>query len=88
MQLVRFFDNDMSCSPENQLFLRSHLRRLFLDPSASGTDQLVWLDYICKEESIIGLAKLILLLYSPIVTLNSQGIPKSYMTRNTNQNSY
>ena len=71
--MVYFIDNDMSCNPENQLFLRNHVRCLFLDPFASDLGKLVWLDYICADYICAkGLAKLILLLYSPMTTSGKQ----------------
>ena len=45
------------------------MRCLFLDPFASDLGKLVWLDYICADYICAkGLAKLILLLYSPMTT--------------------
>ena len=63
----------MDWDPYAQLFLRDHLRCLFLDPLTHDSDKLPWLDYTSRNTSFHGLAKLILLLYSPS---NTEGNPQ------------
>ena len=68
--MLRFASDAPGTDFENELFLRRHLRYLFLDKCVTDYDRAMWIGFISNQIGTAQLARILLLLYGPI---NAEG---------------